>query len=304
MNTSESESPQEPSGLQVELGAKRTGHFRTIWLVPLLAVAAIVTGAVAWLSAQPSGPPIQWSPSEPVEFLLPSEKKTLTVHFRSNQNLSSLAVALTPSLSSVVSASPLVFPSVQANREYTLTLTLTAPSESQVKFDGTVHLKDGSLASSATYARPLPLTLVVHNEPVPPDPGESGNATLEGIDSDADGIRDDVQRWIVLNYYASKATQLALSQHTEAYQLLLAAADSSETSLAQVSALLRAVDCLYYVRSTDSHEVGSSLKAVVLNTELRSVTWVKANKHLSGQVFPLIPEGQEKFQCDFDPDAL
>jgi ABC-type Fe3+-citrate transport system substrate-binding protein len=35
---------------------------------------------------------------------------------------------------------------------------------------------------------------------VPFDPGENGKITLEGIDSDNDGIRDDVQRMIAQEY--------------------------------------------------------------------------------------------------------
>lgn len=39
-----------------------------------------------------------------------------------------------------------------------------------------------------------------NNEPAdfPPDPGSAGKATFAGIDSDQDGIRDDVQRHIIL----------------------------------------------------------------------------------------------------------
>ena len=39
----------------------------------------------------------------------------------------------------------------------------------------------------------VPITL-------PPDPGEAGKQTLEGIDSDNDGVRDDLQREIVFMY--------------------------------------------------------------------------------------------------------
>jgi hypothetical protein len=35
---------------------------------------------------------------------------------------------------------------------------------------------------------------------LPPDPGEAGKATLEGLDSDHDGVRDDLQREIVFMY--------------------------------------------------------------------------------------------------------
>jgi hypothetical protein len=46
----------------------------------------------------------------------------------------------------------------------------------------------------------LPVKIVIYDKPVPPDPGEAGKQTLEGIDSDNDGVHDDVQRWIVLTY--------------------------------------------------------------------------------------------------------
>ena len=45
---------------------------------------------------------------------------------------------------------------------------------------------------------------------LPPDPGEAGKATLEGIDSDQDGIRDDIQRYIALTYPDSQKTRAAL----------------------------------------------------------------------------------------------
>jgi hypothetical protein len=50
----------------------------------------------------------------------------------------------------------------------------------------------------STRGLPLPATDV----PIvlPPDPGEAGKLTLEGIDSDHDGVRDDLQREIVYMY--------------------------------------------------------------------------------------------------------
>jgi hypothetical protein len=47
---------------------------------------------------------------------------------------------------------------------------------------------------------------------LPPDPGEAGKATIEGIDSDQDGLRDDIQRYIALTYPDSEKTREALRQ--------------------------------------------------------------------------------------------
>src|SRR5436305_503579 len=41
---------------------------------------------------------------------------------------------------------------------------------------------------------------------LPPDPGPAGKLTLGGIDSDHDGVRDDLQRYIVLTYGGSPST--------------------------------------------------------------------------------------------------
>ena len=46
----------------------------------------------------------------------------------------------------------------------------------------------------------------------------------------------------------------------------------------------------------------SELNAKVLNTNLRSKTWMQADRHLSGK-FSTVPKNK-KSGCDFDPDAM
>lgn len=47
---------------------------------------------------------------------------------------------------------------------------------------------------------------------LPPDPGKAGKKTLMGIDSDSDGLRDDIQRYIYLTYPDQPNVQGALRQ--------------------------------------------------------------------------------------------
>lgn len=47
--------------------------------------------------------------------------------------------------------------------------------------------------------QPTPTATPDPGENLPPDPGAAGKETIEGIDSDGDGIRDDLQRWIYFN---------------------------------------------------------------------------------------------------------
>ena len=107
MNTSDAESyPLRPSGLQVEAGAKPVRHLRTIWLGALLVFLVAGTGATTWLLAQRDGPTITWSQSTVLDFLVPNQTKTLVMTFQSNQRLSNVSVFVTPSLSSIVAATP------------------------------------------------------------------------------------------------------------------------------------------------------------------------------------------------------
>lgn len=57
---------------------------------------------------------------------------------------------------------------------------------------------------------------------LPPDPGEAGMVTLEGIDSDNDGVRDDIQRWIALeNDDVSEKAKQRFTNLTKAYVTLM-----------------------------------------------------------------------------------
>jgi len=144
---------------------------------------------------------------------------------------------------------------------------------------------------------------------LPPDPGEAGKATLAGIDSDGDGVRDDVQRWIALTYPNSQKTRAALRQMAQAMQnILLNAADVAN---ARVNADIadNAADCISYVRESmlglagsDAYSLKEELRAVYLNTLLRTKAWLQHDSHLGGMFFTV--PADLKQGCDFNPDAM
>ncbi|MBI3534371.1 MAG: hypothetical protein HY072_02640, partial [Deltaproteobacteria bacterium] len=51
-----------------------------------------------------------------------------------------------------------------------------------------------------------------------PDPEKNGKKTIEGIDSDHDGLRDDVQRWIYARYPKDEKKRKALRQLAKVIQ--------------------------------------------------------------------------------------
>jgi hypothetical protein len=105
--------------------------------------------------APSEGPAITWSASQFTATLFPGGNSTTTVSFRSNQNLAGIVVWITPSLNGIVSAAPSTFPSVVANQDYPLTLTLKAPSAFQKRsFGGTIHIRNAG-SPARTYDAPL-----------------------------------------------------------------------------------------------------------------------------------------------------
>lgn len=139
---------------------------------------------------------------------------------------------------------------------------------------------------------------------LPPDPGPAGDLTLEGVDSDADGVRDDVQRWIVLTYPNSQKTREALLQGGKTMQeFILNAADpvSSYNSAIQTD---KDGSCLAYILSSGFSKVSSEHQARFLNTYQRSKAWLEADSHLSGHMLKGLGFKDWKKGCNFDPDAM
>lgn len=101
---------------------------------------------------------------------------------------------------------------------------------------------------------------------LPPDPGTPGKATLGGLDSDHDGVRDDVQRSIVLNHPESESIRAALLNSALAMQ------SSAINSSTPSTVLVNAGYCLYYVASQKGVDVNvllEQLEKVQLNTTAR-----------------------------------
>lgn len=108
-------------------------------------------------------PTITWSAPQIEETLFPGTSTTQTVRFRSSEALSEIAVEVTPSLNNIVSVEPVLFPSILADRDYELMVTISAPTVPQVRsFGGELRLLNAD-NTSRTYAAPLTISLRVDN---------------------------------------------------------------------------------------------------------------------------------------------
>lgn len=141
---------------------------------------------------------------------------------------------------------------------------------------------------------------------LPPDPGEAGLATLAGVDSDKDGVRDDVQRFVALNYPDSQRTQAALLQLAKGFQVWLEVpANDVNAAYAASQKSERAMECVYAVTNADkAYAAINEIKLQVLNTDARQDLFFATDKLLSGGIFETTPDFQSGSTCAFNPQAL
>jgi hypothetical protein len=139
---------------------------------------------------------------------------------------------------------------------------------------------------------------------LPPDPGEAGKATLEGIDSDQDGIRDDIQRYIALTYPDSQKTRAALRQATIALQKIIMESPDEERALRNTEVEARASECIWYIHPNDGSRMDDTLMAEFLNTMDRSRAYLAYNSKLGGHTFGGKDFDEYKSSCTFDPDLM
>ena len=159
-----------------------------------------------------------------------------------------------------------VFPnqsSLQASQPRTGRLTITAPG-------------GGTAAQLTVTQAGAPATLVV-------DPGEEGDRAIEGIDSNHDGVRDDVERHIALSG-ASATEQVALADAAIAMQESLEPAPNAGNSVDRAREVLRTIDC---VEALDAGSRSTELVAEVFDTYDRSGAYMDFNRNLAGEVFPI-----------------
>jgi len=128
--------------------------------------------------------------------------------------------------------------------------------------------------SSCTKSPPLNLP-----PGTPPDPGEAGKQTLKGIDSDDDGVRDDIQLWILDRYPNEPAKQEAQFQNARTLQLDMEESISKDQTVQNIREGMRAIGCIIENFGRDqAGEETNRLRAKFLNTRARSEAYLKADR--------------------------
>lgn len=141
-------------------------------------------------------------------------------------------------------------------------------------------------------------------EGISPDPGPENDLTIEGIDSNNDGVRDDVERYIAVQYPDSERTRAALMQLARNRQSALLNAGSKSLSIDNARVLDTALACLGYVQPDEYGDIAESVIPEIVDTEERLAAYVTYSSHLHGELFFAIPQDERRQSCTFDPDAM
>lgn len=183
-----------------------------------------------------------------------------------------------------------------------------SPDDPVGTFDGVIQLRQLIAGKpEKTIAKPLPVVVTITeagNNGLPPDPGEAGKQTLLGIDSDNDGVRDDIQRYIYFAYPNEEKTRLALTEVAKQYQILLMQVNDPDAVFNNATKMARHGECLDFIKGEDAADILAALRAEVLNTIDRSAAYINYSDSLAGEIILGRPFADWKNSCTFDVDAI
>jgi hypothetical protein len=141
------------------------------------------------------------------------------------------------------------------------------------------------------------------NDSLPPDPGDAGKLSLNGIDSDEDGLRDDLQRFISLDISDEKA-QSALKQVARVGQNIVVNADDVNSSITHANELNRAIECMYYSAPNDAQTMLRDMERNIFNTPARIEAYIQMQQNLIGFASPALTGTNRRESCTVNPDSF
>jgi len=177
-------------------------------------------------------------------------------------------------------------------------------------------LKEGTTTLHARYGKVLSNTLnitvylEISGHRLPPEPdAKVNNATLLGIDSNHNGVRDDVERKIYFRY-KKPVIQAFMMQSAKSYTQSLADPIASAKAEATKGAMWKEGSCSGYLEVVEKIEMPhiegiKFLNNAYMNTKERIRAYIKFNEALSGGSYSIpLPRDYKKESCDFNIEEM
>jgi|GEM_PF-5807229 len=155
---------------------------------------------------------------------------------------------------------------------------------------------------------------VIHGHTLPPEPDPVlNNSTLLGVDSNDNGVRDDVERWIYHTYKDKHPIHVdIMMQGARGYKLVLEMPDRAKEIDENVTAYVHCA--AYYQYCVDDPDINETRlvdeeedlvskyfeKMVYFNTPERMSAFKQYNHLLSGGIYTMPSCNESKAYCDFN----
>lgn len=120
------------------------------------------------------------------------------------------------------------------------------------------------------------------------NPSDPNTATVAGVDTDSDGVRDDVETYIDQTY-SDTPTRNALRQLAKAAQSTMIDAGNAGLSATHAAERFRAIECLMAQRPNDFPSVFADLRGRILNTTLRTNAYLQADGQVAATTPAMLP---------------
>lgn len=130
--------------------------------------------------------------------------------------------------------------------------------------------------------------------------------TVAGVDSDNDGIRDDIQRWINEDFGSKPKVKMAAKQVAMATQLKLLSVNDKAHSIMATKKLLNDLNCIEYIAGIEQGiNIENEIATKILNTKDRHYADIRANANLSGLHWSIPRKDEDRrATCSFNPDEF
>lgn len=176
---------------------------------------------------------------------------------------------------------------------------------------GKVQLVENDEDGAKLFEKPLSVSITVSPFLLPPAPDKAlDEATVQGIDSNANGVRDRTERYIGFTYPDSAKLRMGLMQDARVSEAILRDSGDKVATRSHAQDEHDALDCLTYLLNDDLDVIdkitGELTANFALDTALRIRADHNANAQFGGMVSggDYLPLNERKIRCSFDPDQL
>lgn len=118
-----------------------------------------------------------------------------------------------------------------------------------------------------------------------PDPKSAGTTTVAGVDSNNNGFRDDVERFIYINYWNDPVGMGIVKKQALAMLTILKHANDPSIVSNEMENIVNSSRCFRTTHPNDANNREMDLEAAVLNTVNRLLEWNKAEGKMAGRLF-------------------